>query len=261
MFSKKYHDDKHLSPNTLEDIRHQLSNVNELIELPPIEIFFEDQQKHESCTVDHHKPSVNMNIVNMRKLLKETKDKKAKRDSERSQSFRPGKPSITHSYEHIIESCTVDHHKPSVNMNTVNMRKLLKKTNRDKLDLKFTEIEKQKRDSERSQSFRPGKPSITHSYEHIIEIAWQVPSAIPDCDSYEVYYRYVGDKEWAKYPTPVTNTKLKIGPFLKDNTYFEFKVRCMYNKVFGEYSEISEAIKTIYCRRSNCDCTYWFKHS
>lgn len=93
----------------------------------------------------------------------------------------------------------------------------------------------------------PGKQSVIETELYTIRIAWQVPPNLPDDITYEVSYRSVYEREWTIYPcTPIKEPSVEIF-WLNAETDYVFRVRAKSGRVFGDYSEVSEAIKINSC--------------
>lgn len=98
--------------------------------------------------------------------------------------------------------------------------------------------------------FRPDKPSVILLEKNLIGIRWQVPPNLTADYFYEVSYRSVYQSEWIIHRSIslVNEPSAKINSFLLNpGTDYVFRVRCKYGGVFGDYSEVSDAINTPQC--------------
>lgn len=92
------------------------------------------------------------------------------------------------------------------------------------------------------------KPSVRRTYDHFIEISWQVPQNEPD--RYEVSYRRVDTEEWKIFPFEIIHPRLRLwSSTFEVNTDYILRVR--YVGKFGEYSEVSDVFNTEYCSICN----------
>ncbi|CAC5410240.1 unnamed protein product [Mytilus coruscus] len=163
-------------------------------------------------------------------------------------------------------STTAEQRKQKLRSNIRSLRKpvkedidmfILKYSETEKTNIKQSNVERDD-DFEHSISVRPSKPSIIRSFKDMIHIALQLPRNVTGDYLYEVSYRCVDDVVWKIFRTETTGIKKSLGPFLKCNTDYVFRVRRNCNGVLGEYSEISDVIKTEYCSCKNCDVWCWF---
>ncbi|VDI74340.1 Hypothetical predicted protein, partial [Mytilus galloprovincialis] len=97
--------------------------------------------------------------------------------------------------------------------------------------------------------FRPDKPSVILLGKNLIVIRWQVPPNLTADYFYEVSYRSVYQSEWTipRSLSLVNEPSATINMSLNPGTDYVFRVRCKYGGVFGDYSEVSNAINTPAC--------------
>lgn len=162
-------------------------------------------------------------------------------------------PYISCFFEDFVQgNChTATHQKRDIRKNLLIMRNRMKE-DIDTFISKLVEQTKYQRDT--NTVFQPGKPFVIRSSKHKIKIAWQVPLDVSGRYFYEVSYRRLAQEEWETDLTVTRNPKHMIDSLLISSTAYVFRVRCNCNGIFGDYSEVSNAIKTEYC--AYCDMRF-----